>query len=120
METINTDLARDYGAFETNNLASTGISHEDTTNVTLDWNDPKLAEIIRIRFLSDRGFPLYDVSYVLGRDVDGNQVRVALPRHQYGKRTYLSELYADARADGIRSLNRLCGGHVKNVLSRMT
>jgi hypothetical protein len=106
--------------YETNNLADTGIRHEDTTNVTLDWNDPELAAIIRIRFLSDPGFPMFDVSYALGRTTDGDQCRVRLPRGQYGKRTYLSELYADARADGIRSLNRLCGGHVRDVISRMS
>jgi hypothetical protein len=119
-EIVNADLARNYGgAFETNNLATTGLRHEDTDNSeTVDLGDPRLVRVLRIRLLSDPGFPVYDVSYVLGRLDDGRQVHVDLGAHQLGKRTYLSELYTLARDAGVH-LNRLCGGHVRDVLSRM-
>lgn len=118
-ELQNVELRQKYGAFETNSLADTGITHNDTVNITVDWTDPKLAQIIRIRLLTDAApWVPYDVSYVLGRLHDGRQVRVRVPFYQLGRRSYLGQMYEMASRDGI-NLNRLCGGHVRNVLSRL-
>lgn len=117
-ETVNTDPGL-YGTFETNTLADTGIDHRATdNNRDTYWTDPDLARIIRIRLISDPGPIPYDVSYILGVLTNGTQVHVKVPFFQLGKRTYLSEMYDHAKRDGIY-LNRLCGGHVRDVLSRL-
>ncbi len=105
---------------ETNNLQDVGIAHSDTDYARgdIEWTDPDLAQIIRIRLLSDPGFPAWDVSYVLGLLHDGTQVKVRVPFYQVSKRRYLNDMYTHARRDGVY-LNRLCGGNVQDVLSRL-
>lgn len=105
-------------ARETNNLADTGIDHRNTTQVTLDWTDPALAQIIRIRFVGDRWAGPFDLSYVLGLDTEDRQVRVRIPVYQVrGKGSRIKpELVEAARQDGIY-LKRLCGGDIDSVLS---
>jgi len=116
----NIELARNYnGAFETNSLGDTGIRHEDTTDETLDWTDPDLKEIIRIRLLSDVGFPFWDVSYVLGRTTTGEQVHVRVPFAQLPKKGYLQAMVEHAKRDGVY-LKGLCfGGDIAGVVSRL-
>lgn len=117
-EITNTDPGL-YGTFETNTLADTGINHSDTDNSEdVYWTDSRLVRIIRIRLLSDPGPYPYDVSYVLGVLDDGRQVHVQVPFYHLSRRGYMSEMYKLASADGI-NLNRLCGGHVRDVLSRL-
>lgn len=41
--------------------------------------DPNLARVIRLRLLSERGYPVWDISYCWGQMKDGELVRVSLP-----------------------------------------
>lgn len=49
--------------------------YEKTVVVT----DPGLDRIIRLRLLSERSYPVWDVSYCWGQMKDGTLVRVSLP-----------------------------------------
>lgn len=90
-----------YGVREDNNLADAAYNHSEvdySEQVTLD--DARLVSIDRIRFLTDPGFQLLDLSYCYGTLQDGRHVRVDLNRWQFGRRTYKSELIAEAKAAG--------------------
>jgi hypothetical protein len=102
---------------ETNNLADTGIEHSATERVTLDWDDPALLRIIRIRFVGDTWSGPFDLSYCLGTDMQGRQVRVRIPTYQvFGGRNIVRQLVADAQRAGVY-LRGLCGGPIDDVLS---
>jgi hypothetical protein len=89
---------------EYNGLAN-GIQYhrhnQDGGVETVDWIEEGL-EITRLRLLSDRGFPVWDVPYV-HRILDGRQVDVRVPFIQlpkFGKGGYKAALYAEAKATG--------------------
>lgn len=71
---------------ETNPLT---YSHTDVQG-EVHLSDPNLAEITRIRYLSDPDFPAWDLSYVHGRLSDGTLVSVTgfpfqLPKPRMGR-----------------------------------
>jgi hypothetical protein len=102
---------------ETNNLADTGIEHSATERITLDWDSPELVRIIRIRFVGDTWSGPFDLSYCLGVDDEGRQVRVRIPTYQvWGGRNIVRQLVADAKRSGVY-LRRLCDGPIDDVLS---
>ena len=104
---------------EIGNLADSGISHSETRHdVTLEWTDPELKRIIRIRFLGDSWAGPFDLSYCLGEDQAGRQVRVRIPTYQVmGNGSSIKRaLVEDARRDGVY-LSGLCGGSIDNALS---
>ena len=105
---------------ETNNLTDMGIAHTDTDSAVgfVYWNDERLASIIRIRLLTDRTYPAWDVSYVLGKLTTGEQVRVRVPFHQLPKRGSVRMMVDYAKRDGV-FLRGLCGGDIEDVVSRM-
>ncbi len=91
-----------YGAIESNGLvnAQAEVNKVDySQNVWL--NDPQLARIIRIRLISDPGFPFWDMSYAWGEMKDGSRVRVNFPKSQFGKRTLKAELIAMAKHERV-------------------
>lgn len=45
----------------------------------LDWDDPQLCRVTRLRLVTDPGCPFWDVSYCWGLDTEGKPVRVRLP-----------------------------------------
>ena len=66
---------------ETNPISDFPDYHNDVTNqITkdVDWTEPGL-RIVRLRFLSDRGFDQWDVSYCHGKLSTGEMVNVHLP-----------------------------------------
>jgi hypothetical protein len=68
---------------------------------TVCWTTPGL-EITRLRFLSDPGFPAWDVSYVHGV-LNGKHVDVEVPFSQlpkYGKGGMKAALYKEAQKTG--------------------
>ena len=78
--------------------------HDDVTdNIIGDttWNDPDLKRIIRLRLLTDRGFPFYDVSYCHGQLKDGNYVNIYLPFSQLPKRWYRKAIIDYAKRDKV-------------------
>lgn len=89
-----------YGAVETNGVADMQALLA-TIKGTVYWNDPQLKRVFRLRLLTDRGFPMYDVSYCYGTLKDGTNVRVSLPFHQLTKRKWKSEIIEWAKRDGV-------------------
>ena len=66
------------------NNAEVGLDyHSEPIDRTVYWTEPNL-KITRLRLISDRGFPYWDVSYCHGR-VGDKKVRVSLPFSQIPK-----------------------------------
>lgn len=92
---------------ETNNLREvTGMSgqeyHDQFVNApSVAWTDPALKRFVRVRLLTDPGFPMYDVSYVYGELHGGTLCHVILPFHQIPKRGFASWLIKQARGDKV-------------------
>lgn len=103
---------------ETNSLEDTGIDQRATTDEVVGWGDRRLHRVIRIRLLSDPGFPFWDVSYVLGTLKTGEQVRVQVPFYQLPRRAPVREMVKHARRDGVY-LAQLCGGDIHSVISKL-
>lgn len=63
---------------EDNSIADAAYTHEAvdySEHCALD--DPRLARVDRIRLLTERGYPYFDVSYVWGTLKDGRHVRIS-------------------------------------------
>lgn len=95
-----------YGVCETNPIGE-GYHNEKIVG-TLDWNDPDLKRVTRLRLLSDFGFPMWDVSYCHGINQKGERVNVYLPFDQLprgktkaGKGAMLSALLWYAKRDKV-------------------
>jgi len=95
---------------QTNELINPDAYHKNVTHKiegcgAVAWNDPGLKRIIRLRLLSDPGFPLWDVSYCHGEMKDGTIVRVALPFFQLnkgrGKNSINAQIIRFAKADNL-------------------
>ena len=88
---------------ETNGLINAQAYHDARHNggdiETVDWTEPGL-RITRLRLLTDRGFPMYDVSYCHGM-VGDRHVDVQLPFHQLEKRRWKSDVLWYAKRDRV-------------------
>jgi len=93
----------EYGVLYENALEDVGLTvdflGQDDPDVY--WDDPELAKVVRLRLLSDPGFPYWDLSYCWGILRDGTHCRVVLPFHQLGKRGWKAELIEYAKRDGV-------------------
>jgi hypothetical protein len=98
-----------YRVRETNSLADRGFTEPDSwqkyldtfADESVDWSDAQLAEITCLRLLSDRGYPVWDVSYCHGRLKDGTNVRVRLPFYQVPKRGMSRFIVECAKKEGV-------------------
>jgi hypothetical protein len=70
-------------------------------SLTVDWTDKKLAKIVRLRLLSDGGFPAWDVSYCWGKLKDGTPVSVELPFSQLPKGKVKAAIIRHAKKDRV-------------------
>lgn len=93
-----TDL---YGAHETNPLSEAAREFQMSAEETVDWTDPRLARITRLRLLSDPGLPWWDVSYAFGQLKTGEAVEVRLPFDQLPKRQTKAAILDHARKAGV-------------------
>jgi len=91
-----------YGHVETNSIPD-GYHEAVTKNLaeTVELDDPRLARIVRLRLVTDPGFPFFDLSYCHGQLRDGTFVRVQLPQFQFSKRELNRELIAMCKAAGV-------------------
>jgi hypothetical protein len=71
------------------------------TAETVYWTDPDLKKVVRLKVLTDPGFPYLDVSYCYGELRDGTPVRVSLPFYQLPKRGAGREIVRHAKVDGV-------------------
>lgn len=63
--------------------------------------DGSLKRIVRLRLISDPGYPMWDVSYCYGQLKDGTYVRVELPVFQFSKRRLKGELIEMCKEAGV-------------------
>lgn len=74
---------------------------QNLTEETVEWTDPQLARVTRLRLLSDPGFPVWDVSYCFGQLKNGAHVRVSLPFDQLPKGGITRAIIAYAKRDRV-------------------
>lgn len=67
----------------------------------VDWTTPGL-HVVRLRLVSDAGFPFWDVSYCHGT-LAGEPVRVGLPFNQLPRRGFRAAIVTHAQRDGINA-----------------
>lgn len=76
-----------YGAAETNGLVNPDAYHDEVDySRRTAFEDSDLVSIVRLRLISDPGYPVWDLSYCHGRTQDGTLVPVDLPRSTFPKR----------------------------------
>ena len=90
-----------YGAIETNGIEDHDAYFAVDRSETVGLNDPRLAQITRLRLLTDRDFPYWDLSYCHGRLKDGTEVRVSLPEGQFRKSNLRGDLLAMCKRAGV-------------------
>ena len=92
---------RDVG--EQNGLVDALSYHDARENQgnieTVYWNTKGL-KVTRFRMLSDRGFPMWDISYCHGI-LNGQHVDVELPFHQLPKRAWKKTIIDYAKRDKV-------------------
>lgn len=88
-----------YGAQESNPIPADYQAPDPAAIV--DWSDPALERINRLRLISDPGFPFWDVSYCHGQLRDGTLVNVQLPFDQLPKRAVSRAIVEHAKACGV-------------------
>lgn len=76
---------------------------EHSRGDTVDWSDGRLAKVVRLKVVTDPGFPYVDVSYCYGELKDGTKVRVRLPFHQLPKRGMRRAIVEYAKTDGVHA-----------------
>ena len=67
----------------------------------VDWADPGLARIVRLRLLGEAGYPAWDVSYCMGVMSDGRRCMVSLPFSRLPRRRWKAAICEYAKADGV-------------------
>lgn len=93
-----------YGVNETNPITQEIKDISDAIDYSAPytgWSDPDLAKIVRLRLLSDPGFPFWDVSYCYGQLKDGTYVNVALPFYNLPKKNMMGAIIEHAKKDGV-------------------
>jgi hypothetical protein len=100
---LNTELKAKYGTTEYNSLHSV-LGEDDvdayrSAEITVDWTDPDLKRIVRLRLLADSG--VADVSYCWGVLKDGTKVHVDLPFDQLRSRNIKGQILKYAARDKV-------------------
>jgi hypothetical protein len=95
-----------HGVYETNPIDKTtkDFTEQAVANGVVGWTDPKLKRIVRLRLLSDPGFPFWDVSYCVGELLDGTPIKVSLPFDQLPKRGMRRAIVEHAKRDKVYAL----------------
>lgn len=89
-------------ANEQNPLPYPGYHSEDRSTI-VGWDDPSLDKITRLRLLTDKGFPFFDVSYCHGVLKDGTLCRVGLPFSQLPRKGLSRAIVQAAKKDGVHA-----------------
>lgn len=95
-------LARDYGVHEDNPLID-GQAYHAVERESVQLTDPRLAKVTRLRLLSDRGLPFWDISYTHGVLKDGTPVRIEWPEGGFhpSKRELKRSIVNECKKHGI-------------------
>jgi hypothetical protein len=98
------DLAVRYGVNETNPLWTSEATHENVDyNEYVTLGDPRLKRIVRLRLLTEPGYPYMDISYCYGQLKDGRFVRLSGAPMNISRRKPKADLIAWAREEGVNA-----------------
>ena len=86
-----------YGAVETNPL----VEKYEVCPIRVDWSHPDLESVVRLRLVSDPGFPAWDVTYCHGKLKDGRIVHVLLPFNQLPRKGMRRAIVKHAQKCGV-------------------
>lgn len=92
-----------YGVIETNGIDDDVRRVRDlvhASGVTVDLADKRLVRITRLRLVTDRDVPFWDLSYCYGLLDDGTHCRVRLPEHQWRKSNLTGDLIGMCKRAG--------------------
>jgi hypothetical protein len=76
---------------------------EHARAATIDWTDPQLKRVVRLKLVTDAGLPFADVSYCYGELTDGTPVRVRLPFYQLPRKGLRGAIVAHAADAGVHA-----------------
>lgn len=93
------NLAINYGVKESNPLWTSEVTHEDI-NETVHLSDKRLVRIVRLRLLTEPGYPDYDISYCYGQLDNGDYCRVELGERCISRRNAMGDLIDLAKRAG--------------------
>lgn len=100
--TINQDLYNNYGAIETNPIPSSDYHNIESEDIS--WDELRTFKNViaeRTRFVTNSGFPFWDLSYFHVR-IDGVRYRVSnCPFDQIPKKNFKSNLYNILKEENI-------------------
>lgn len=80
--------------------------HKDVTfhiQFTVNWTDPRLRQVVRLRMVSDPGHPAWDITYCHGQLKTGEFVEVQVPFSQLPKRGYRKKIVEHAKKAGVHA-----------------
>ena len=93
--------AQAYGVNETNPIWMSEATHENVDySIHCTLGDARLKRVVRLRLLTEPGYPYFDVSYVYGQLHDGTYVRLSGAPTQLGRKTLKRDLIHWAREEG--------------------
>lgn len=96
------DLAVRYGVDETNPLWASEATHNDITEWNVSLGDPRVKRIVRLRLLTEPGYPYFDISYCYAQLQDGSYVRLQSPMN-LRRKAIKADLIAWAREEGVNA-----------------
>ncbi len=86
---------------EVNPITARDREIADKVEITVDWADPRLAKVTRLRLLTDPGCDWFDVSYCHGLLHDGTPVRVGVPFDQLPRNGARRAIVHHAKREGV-------------------
>jgi hypothetical protein len=107
------DRAARYGVSETNPLTYDHASMLDAEWLSLYELQARKGKVTRLRLLTERGYPYYDISYCHGVLPDGTLVHVQMNELRLSRRSLKGSLIALAKEQGVfaKSLGLLDEGN---------
>jgi hypothetical protein len=91
-----------YGTVEKNGLVNPAEYHKQfSESKRVNWDCKELEKIIRLRLVSDPGYPEWDITYCHGILKDGTNVIVGLPFGSLPKKNYKKSIKAWAKHSNI-------------------
>jgi hypothetical protein len=110
---VQDQLRRDYGVEATGSVVGQDYHAERAGAPLLDWTDPQLKRVTRLRLLGDPGLPFLDISYAYGETKDGKPCRVQFPFSQLPYSRNGKAMWAVMYSEGTKAgvyVNRLFAG----------
>lgn len=98
------DLAVRYGVNETNPLWSSEATHENVDfDIHVTLGSPEVARVVRLRLLTDPGYPFFDISYCYVLLKDGRYARLSDTPMSLPRKGLKGALIQWAREEGVNA-----------------